>query len=119
LDERKKRIALNETVFREVNEQIERLSREVLQTDRDETMSIVCECGEIACVERLSVPVGEYERIRVNPLLFFVIAGHEIPDVEDVVEQTDAYLVVRKRPEAVGGEIAVEKDSRSNHEPAR
>jgi hypothetical protein len=114
LEERKKRIALNEKVFREVNEQIEGLSRGVLQANREEALSIVCECGEIACAERISVTVGDYERIRANSLLFFVIPGHEIPDAEDVVEQGGPYLVVRKRPEAVGGKIAIEKDARSS-----
>ncbi|MBA3843050.1 MAG: hypothetical protein H0X39_10615 [Actinobacteria bacterium] len=114
MEERKRRIALNEMVFREVNEQIEGLTSGVLQVGDDETMSIVCECGEITCAERLTTTVSDYESIRSDALLFFVLPGHELPDVEDVVEQTDAYLVVRKRPEAIGGKIAVEHDPRSN-----
>ena len=113
MEERKKRIALNETVFRKVNEQIEGLSRDVLQVEDDETMSIVCECGEITCAERLTTTVSDYESVRSDALLFFVLPGHELPDLEDVVEETDAYLVVRKRPGAIGGKIAVENDPRS------
>ena len=109
----KRRIALNETVFREINEQIEGLNRNFLTAGSDEDMPILCECGEMACADGLVVSVADYERIRANPLLFFVIPGHEIPAVEDVVERTKAYLVVRKRPEGVGGQIAAENDPRS------
>jgi hypothetical protein len=40
----------------------------------------------------------EYEEIRSDSALFFIKAGHDKPDVEDVVQETDAYSVVRKHP---------------------
>lgn len=112
-DERRKRIALNESVFREVNEQVEALNRNLVALEESEDMSIVCECGEIQCAQRLDVSLGEYERVRSDALLFLVVPGHEIPDVEDVVERSDAYLVVRKRPELIGGKIVTANYPRS------
>jgi hypothetical protein len=46
----------------------------------------------------MQVPLAkhDYERIRANSRMFFVAPGHEIPDVEQVVEHHDEWLVVEK-----------------------
>lgn len=111
MSERAARIGRNEALFREVNEQVDELNRS-LSSLGDPTMHIVCECGELSCVERLVVPIPAYERVRSDSVLFFVHPGHAEPDVEDVVEEQTAYHVVRKHP----GEpqrIAAETDPRS------
>ena len=101
MSERVRRIASNEAVFRTVNAEIEKLGRGLADIS-DETFHLVCECGDISCAELIVVPTAEYERIRSDDALFFVKPQHEQPDVEDVVETTRRYLVVRKRaPEAV------------------
>jgi len=110
MDERGRRVGRNEAVFREVNEQIESLNRG-LAAISDNTMHIVCECGDLRCATQLVVPVGDYERIRAEPALFFVIPGHERPDVEDTVEETEGYHVVRKH-EGEPARIARETDPR-------
>jgi hypothetical protein len=90
--EREQRIGRNEALFREVNERIERVT-ETLQV---ETLTILCECGDQSCLEQIQVSVADYERVRADPTLFFVRAGHEHSDVEDVVEEHEGYRVVRK-----------------------
>jgi len=101
MSERVRRIASNESVFRTVNAEIEKLGRGLADIS-DETFHMVCECGEIACAELIVVPTPDYERIRSDDTLFFVKPGHDKPEVEDVVEKTRRYHVVRKRvPEAV------------------
>jgi hypothetical protein len=108
--DRATRIAQNESIYRTVNEKIEGLNRAFEPVL--ETMSIVCECGDVACARQIEADVVTYERVRADPLLFFVIPGHEITDVEDVVEERDGYLVVRKsKPPGQG--IALETDNRS------
>jgi hypothetical protein len=42
------------------------------------------------------VPSVEYERVREDARHFLVAPGHEIPDVEVVVERNEAYYVVEK-----------------------
>jgi hypothetical protein len=111
MDERARRIGANEAVFREINEQVESLNRGMAEIS-DHQMHIVCECGDLICVERLVVPVSKYEEIRSDSALFFIIRGHDKPDVEDVVEQTDAYDVVRKH-RGDPAELAAEADPRS------
>jgi hypothetical protein len=111
LDDRARRIGRNEAIFREVNERIEDLSGRFHAVATD-TLQLVCECGSLDCVEQLAVPLGAYEGARADPSLFVVKPGHEIPDVEDVVDRTSGYFVVRKR---AGGaaELARETDPRS------
>jgi hypothetical protein len=111
MDERTHRVGLNEAVFREINEQVESLNRSLADIS-DNQMHIVCECGDLACVEHLVVPLPKYEETRSDSGLFFIKPGHEVPDVEDVVERADGYDVVRKHPGAPG-QVAAETDPRS------
>jgi hypothetical protein len=96
VEERARRIGENEALFRAVNEQIEDLQRGMAEIS-DDRMHIVCECGELGCAERIVVPVGKYEQVRSDPALFFIVPGHDKPDVEDVVEHAGSFDVVRKR----------------------
>jgi hypothetical protein len=111
VDERARRIGRNEAIFREVNEQIEQLNDRFHAID-DGMLRLVCECGSIGCAEQLGVTAAAYESTRADSSLFIVRPGHEIPDVEEVVEREADYFVVRKRP---GGpeELARETDPRS------
>jgi hypothetical protein len=109
VDERERRIGQNEALFREVNERIERLSQTLQATD---SITILCECGDASCTEQIEVSLPEYERVRQDPTLFFVVLGHEQTDVEDVVEQGEGYTVVRKTDGAA--EVARERDPRDD-----
>jgi hypothetical protein len=91
--ERVERIGYNERLFREVNERIESAE---LGFGQPHMFELVCECGDDSCMERVSVSTDAYRKVREDPVLFFVRPGHEAPDVEDVVERTPHYFVVRK-----------------------
>ena len=52
----------------------------------------------------------EYERIRGHPRRFIVLPGHELPEIEEVVETADGYVVVEKRGAA--GRHAAAEDPR-------
>jgi hypothetical protein len=110
VDERARKIGENEALYRAVNERIEGLSAAFgVITD---TMTVVCECGDGGGVEQIELAVSDYERIRSDPTLFLMRPGHDIPDVEDVVEESDAYAVVRKH-EGDEAELARATDRRS------
>jgi hypothetical protein len=110
VDERARRIGLNESLFREVNERIERVT-ETLQVTSGK-IAILCECGNESCTERVDVSLPDYERIRKDPELFFVRPGHEIPDVEDIVESGSGWDVVRKKA-GESADLARELDPRN------
>jgi hypothetical protein len=94
VDERAERIGRNEDLFRKVNDQIKTMN-EAFGTVAG-TMSVLCECGKIDCIEQLELTVGEYRELRSDPTRFAVKPGHEIPDVEEIVSRGDRYFVVAK-----------------------
>jgi hypothetical protein len=91
---REERLAQNEARFREINESAQP-QREIHGSGR-----FVCECADRGCVVWVDVPDERYEAVRANPRWFIVAAGHEIPDVEEVVERGSGFNVVEK-PEEV------------------
>jgi hypothetical protein len=97
-DERAARLAENETRFRTINDRVER-DLEMVVDDPDELLPFICECAQRTCNARIELSRAEYERVREQPVLFAVAPGHEILDVEDVVERRERYVVIRKQPE--------------------
>ena len=94
MEERATRIARNEVLFRELNERLNEL-QETFDVF-SERADFVCECGDVSCAEQITMSFGEYEQLRADPTLFAVKPGHEIGDVESVVEKRKGYDVVRK-----------------------
>jgi hypothetical protein len=80
-------------LFRIVNERIKELAEPFELT---EMMAIFCECGQAGCAERIELAEAEYERLRLIPTHFAVLAGHNIPAAERVVEENSRFLVVEK-----------------------
>lgn len=107
-DQLQRRLAANEGVFRRVNEGIERG-----QWPGEEPHRVVfrCECARLGCNSLLELTVIEYEHVRADPRRFVMVADHELPDLESVIERRDGYVVVEKRDEA--GELAESTDPRS------
>jgi hypothetical protein len=103
--DRNARFARNEAIFREVNERIEEL------TPSNESLEILCECGNPDCREPLRVSVADYERVRQEPTNFLVAPGHAILSIEEVVGGTEGFEVVRKLADEE--ELARQTDPRS------
>jgi len=89
---REERITRNEASFRSLNES---LGGRVHDPDTNRA-GFVCECGDADCAATVRVNMERYEEVRRDPHLFLIEPGHEILDVEDVVQRTDGFLVVRK-----------------------
>jgi hypothetical protein len=94
--ESRQRVAMNEATFRKVNEGME------AGQDPSGLLTFVCECGRLGCNKLIQLTRPEYEAIRAHSRRFAIIDGHEIPEVEDVVERAESHIVVEKRgrPEA-------------------
>jgi hypothetical protein len=58
---------------------------------------IVCECEYERCAEMFTVATRDYEEMRRDPAQFAVIRGHELADVDLILEHRDGYDLVRKR----------------------
>jgi len=112
VDDRERRLGLNEAMFREVNERVEDIN-EAFGSITGE-FDIFCECGDVNCAERITVPTSEYERVRSDAKHLLLKVGHEDPTVERVIENHNHYVIVEK--EGMGAEqIAEETDPRRHH----
>ena len=101
---RKRAVAVQEAVLRNSNYRV------VGSQEGSEHLSnLFCECGFPDCRERLSVSLGDYDRVRSHPRRFLVLPGHDIPGAEKVVEAHENWNVVEKPPEVHGVTEAVDE----------
>jgi hypothetical protein len=107
MDQRAREVGRHQALFREVNERIGELAETF---DRDGELTILCECGSGQCDERIALRAEEYEKLRRIPTHFAVRPGHEIPDVERVVERRHGFVVVEKFGESA--KVAIRLDPR-------
>ena len=97
MTEREERFSRNEVLFRDVNERIEQVQKgQGLAGHFD----FLCECGDRNCIEQVPMTLVEYEGIRTDPTHFVVVPGHELPEIESIVQVGDRFSVVRKQEEA-------------------
>ena len=102
------RAAKNESVFRELNEQLEAAAT----GSSSDVSGFVCECANIACTAVLAVPLGEYEQVRRHAHRFIVAPdeSHVDPEVEEIVDRGDTYWVVEKK--GLAGAVVEDIDPR-------
>lgn len=100
--ERRERLGRNETLFRAVNEQMRDLNLTFAAVTNGEFV-VVCECGEMTCVQQIIIQEAEYARVRFDPALYVVAPGHDDEIVDAVVEDDRhaAYLIVRRDPDVL------------------
>jgi hypothetical protein len=87
--ERQVRAAQDESVERDVNEEIEAAST------RAGLAEYRCECPR-DCDVLVSMTLDEYEAVRSVPTHFIVASGHLLVGVEVVVHENSRYTVVEK-----------------------
>lgn len=109
-EERAGRIGRNESLFRNVNERIEKITQGA--SGPREREAFVCECGTTQCSALVQLSFDEYEAIRAHPARFAVIPGHELAEVERVVEDHGTYYAVEKI--GAGRAVAEAEDPRSS-----
>ena len=106
---RRKRIAKNETSFRDINERLEAGLKQVQH--RPALVEFVCECGNRNCEDHIRMTIEEYEAVRRDSRRFAVVPGHVLPETERVVASRGDYEVVEKFGDAV--EVADAADRRT------
>jgi hypothetical protein len=109
LDTRQERVGKNEVLFRDVNERIKDINRDM---GFDEGADFICECGDGECTAPITLKLLEYEDVRAYPTRFAIFPGHEIRDVDRVIEQNERFAVVEKSPTAAA-QIAIDHDPRA------
>jgi hypothetical protein len=56
----------------------------------------VCECGNPMCTEPIRLSAELLLRLHAEANLFVVVPGHEITDVEFVIERGNGFVIVRR-----------------------
>jgi hypothetical protein len=95
-DER--RLAENEVIFKQINKDVDGFLHDVGVQNLLVT-PFYCECSSLECRERIELTPAEYERIHKSLRHFIVLPGHQIPAIEQVIEQRDNFNVVEKKTE--------------------
>jgi hypothetical protein len=102
--ERRRRLQVNEYLFRALNERIDDRISEMRDADHvpedpDEPVRYLCECSDAGCRERYDLAPEDFRRVHAHPDDCVVLAGHERLDLEFVIDQpAPGLLLVRKRP---------------------
>lgn len=104
------RIARNDSIFRDANEQINAKAKE-LETDEGHAVPFICECADEHCTTIVPLLLGEYEDVRTDSRQFLTVFDHErFEGLVEVVSTNNNHLVVRKSGRA--GDIAASLDRR-------
>jgi hypothetical protein len=110
---REERVTRNETTTRDINEGIEKAHLEAgVSPGGAEQVRVLCECGRMECDCLLAITIAEYEAVRADPRRFAVAFDHVKAEIEEVVAQTDRFIVVAKR-EGIPAQIATDEDPRA------
>ena len=108
--EREVRIAHTEALFRDVNERIAESAGRFNARDAE----FVCECADPACAERVPATLDQYEDVRSDGTHFLLAPGHELPELERVVERPHGRFVVVEKFNAVVARTVRRLDPRAD-----
>jgi len=87
---REERVVQTEEFFRDVNDVI-------AGTQGSNGSRFLCECANPLCNATLEMSGHDLQTLHSTPGCYVVLAGHDIPDLEDVVQSQNGYAIVRKR----------------------
>jgi hypothetical protein len=104
------RLAENEALFREVNERIAQIAEQ--WGSNDDHFNFVCECSHADCAAQLELSRTAYEQVRAHPARFVLAKGHEVLEVDAVMDTLGSYVIVEKIEGAEG--VARATDQRTN-----
>lgn len=113
VDGRETRKAKNEATFRATNREIERVAQS-LGEHAEDTIDVICECGQPACEVLLKLTIREYDEIHRQRDRFVVAPGHIDANMERVVRSGNGFAVVDKFGEAEAVAEAEERRAGTN-----
>src|SRR5215217_1447702 len=91
------RKALNEGVFREANEKLQRSARGVLDGGDDgDLVPFLCECPDRGCTKVAMLTLTEYSDVRSSGRGGLAVVGHEDPTIERVLARNDRFVKTEK-----------------------
>ena len=110
MDPRQERLALNESLFREVNERVREIA--AAHGEDEHVYEFYCECSNADCTFQLPATLADYESVRADASHFLIAPEHALPEIEVVVRRTDEWWVVEKQGEP--GRLVEDLDPRQD-----
>lgn len=94
-DERARGEASGHSRFRDANERLRRIA-DSYRFEAGDHAPFICECADPSCFESVMLSLDEYDRVRVHPTWFVLVAGHEDGEAthEHVLESERGYTIV-------------------------
>jgi hypothetical protein len=89
-----RRLKENEVIFQQANKGVAEFITE--ETAGDPFIKFYCECSNIDCRDRIPLRASEYHKLHKDQRHFIALAGHEMPQIEAIVERHSVFNVVRK-----------------------
>ena len=105
----------NQSLWRNVNENIKIMHDQFGVPDQQQTF--LCECAHSRCGKSFEMTPKQYESVRADPTCFVVApsAEHVIPEVEVVVARDEDFWIVQKF--GASAEVATDLDPRGSSAP--
>ena len=98
--------AINQTIFREMNEWTQEASaREGLVRSMD---TYICECGDAGCSDPIRLTRSEYEDIRSEPTRFALALNHENPEIDSLITENERFATIEK---SFGSALRIARES--------
>lgn len=91
-DSSARKAAKNEALTRSLNEGLARGEEKW----PSEHPTFICECSDLSCVEEIALSLDDYCSIHEERQRFIVRPGHDVPEIETVVQERDGFNVVEK-----------------------
>ena len=86
------------------NEYVLRAANEAIQDSRNsppnQLLVFLCECSAPGCDVELELTLEEYTAVRSHGARFAVASGHELEEIERILDEFDRYTVVAKEAAA-------------------
>lgn len=88
--------AVNQTMFREMNEWTEDDTDDREGLERTIMDTYLCECGDALCSEPIILSRSEYEGIRSEPTRFALALNHENPEIDSLISENERFATIEK-----------------------
>ena len=118
MSDKNSKMAENEVIFRQFNENIQKGLADLEKTARedgqmellknhDDQLHFYCECADEKCLERIIMKPSKYQELHKTLRQFIIIPGHDVPQIERIIKKARSYQVVEKnvKPPPTDGEL--------------
>lgn len=102
-----RRLVENEMFFKQPNQAVvqglsdleqlaETTDQQDLLPDTTQSIQFYCECSDETCRKRIAMTPRQYTDLHKNHNQFIVLPGHDVPQIERIVQSAKDYVVVEK-----------------------